>query len=364
MSDESFAGDVAGAGQRESTSAAGGRIFSGMQPSGEAHLGNYLGALRQWVRLQDDHECFFCIVDEHALTGEVSPEELPRRVLDMAVSFLAVGLDPERSTIFVQSDVPQHTELAWLLNTVTPVGHLERMTQYKEKSARLDSIPAGLLNYPILQAADILLYRAALVPVGEDQIQHLELTREIARKWNSRYGEFFPEPSPIMSDAGRIVGLDGSAKMSKSLGNTVGILATPEEIHARVRTAVTDPQKVRKNDPGRPEVCNVFSLHRHFTDARTTERIDVGCRSGELGCVECKGILANSISEHFAEVRERAIALQERPGRIREILEAGAERARAEASATMDEVRRRMGMLWREAPDRAESFSTSDSQRS
>lgn len=318
-----------------------------MQPSGEAHLGNYLGALRQWVDLQEKHECFFCIVDEHAITGDHTPEELPDRVFDLAVSFLAVGLDPERSTIFVQSDVPEHTELAWLLNTVTPVGHLERMTQYKEKSARLESIPAGLLNYPILQAADILLYRASLVPVGEDQIQHLELTREIARKWNARFGDFFPEPEAIMSPAGRILGLDGNAKMSKSLGNTVGILAEPDEVWARVRTAVTDPLKVRKNDPGRPEVCNVFTLHTHFTDPDRIPDIETRCRTGTRGCVDCKRILADSIIEHFAPARERARELAAHPGRVQEILEAGAERARIEAKATMREVRERMGMLWR-----------------
>jgi tryptophanyl-tRNA synthetase len=229
------------------------RVFSGMQPSGEAHLGNYLGALRQWVALQEEHECFFCIVDQHALTGDFVPADLPDRVYELAVSFLAVGLDPERSTIFVQSDVPEHTELAWLFNAVTPVGDLERMTQYKDKSSRLESIPAGLLNYPILQAADILLYRATGVPVGEDQLQHLELAREVARKWNARFAEgFFPEPAPILGTAGRILGLDGGAKMSKSMDNTVRILAEPDEVWARVRTAVTDPQRVRRDDPGRP----------------------------------------------------------------------------------------------------------------
>lgn len=326
-----------------------GRIFSGMQPSGEAHLGNYLGALRQWVRLQEEHECFFSIVDQHAITGEFSPGDLPERTLDLAVSFLAVGLDPERSVLFVQSDVPEHVELAWLLNAVAPVGELERMTQYKDKSARLESIPAGLLNYPVLQAADILLYRASLVPVGEDQVQHLELTREIARRWNHRFGPFFPEPEAILSDAGRILGLDGSAKMSKSLGNTVGILAGPEEVWDRVRMAVTDPQKVRRNDPGRPEVCNVYTLHTHFTAPDRLPDIAGQCRAGTRGCVDCKRILADSIVEHFAEARERAAELRARPGRVREILEEGAVRARAEARVTMEEVRARMGLSWRTA---------------
>jgi tryptophanyl-tRNA synthetase len=322
-----------------------------MQPSGEAHLGNYLGALRQWVALQEVHECFFCIVDQHAITGEVGPSELPERVFDLAVSFLAVGLDPERSTIFVQSDVPAHTELAWLFNAVTPVGDLERMTQYKDKSSRLDSIPAGLLNYPILQAADILLYRARAVPVGEDQLQHLELAREIARKWNARFESpgFFPEPAPILGDAGRIMGLDGGAKMSKSMDNTVRILAEPDEIWSRVRTAVTDPQRVRRDDPGRPEVCNVFTLHGHFTDPELLPDIEAQCRGGTRGCVDCKRILAESVALHFAPVRERAAELRAHPGRVREILEAGAARARAEAAVTMERVRGAMGLRWRDA---------------
>lgn len=324
------------------------RVFSGMQPSGEAHLGNYLGALRQWVELQETHECYFCIVDEHAVTGgDYAPAEFPDRVFDLALSYLAVGLDPERSTIFVQSDVPAHTALAWLFNSVAAVGELERMTQFKDKSRSLESVPAGLLNYPVLQAADILLYRAAWVPVGEDQLQHLELSREIARRWNARFGDFFPEPQPLIGGVGRILGLDGGSKMSKSLGNTVGILAGPEEIRARVRTAVTDPQRIRRTDPGRPEVCNVFTLHGLFASADEVEDIAVRCRDATRGCVDCKQILADRISGHFAGARERARELSARPGRIREILDAGAERARREAARTLGEVRERMGMRWR-----------------
>jgi len=328
------------------------RVFSGMQPSGEAHLGNYLGALRQWVEMQDDYECLFCIVDEHAIVGDTEPETLPRRIFELAVSFLAVGLDPERSLLFVQSDVPEHTELAWLFNAVTPVGDLERMTQYKDKSAALESVPAGLLNYPVLQAADILLYHATHVPVGEDQLQHLELTREIARKWNARYGNgeaFFPEPRPVLSEAGRIVGLDGEAKMSKSLGNTVGILAEPDEIRERIATAVTDPQRVRLSDPGRPEVCNVYTLHTHFTDEERLPDIAHQCRTAQRGCVACKGILAESIVEHFRPMRERAAHYREHPDEVRAILDEGAERARIRARATLREVRERMGLDWRRA---------------
>ncbi len=325
------------------------RVFSGVQPSGEAHLGNYLGAFRQWVALQDSYDCLFCIVDQHAITGEYDPKLLPTRIFEMAVGLLAVGLDPDRCSIFVQSEVPEHTELAWLFNAVTPVGELERMTQYKDKSARLTSIPAGLLNYPILQAADILIYRADAVPVGEDQLQHLELSREIARKWNAKYGDLFPEPQAIVSGMGRIMGLDGEAKMSKSLGNTVGILAEPEEIRARIRTAVTDPQRVRKQDPGRPEVCNVYSLHEFFTPADDLADIAQQCRTARRGCVECKGILAENIAREFGPFRERAAYYRDRREEVMEILALGARRASSIARRTMAEVRSRMGMDWRTA---------------
>ena len=323
------------------------RILSGVQPSGEAHLGNYLGAFRQWVDLQDSYDCFFCIVDQHAITGQYDPALLPQRIFDMAVSLLAVGLDPARCSIFVQSEIPEHTELAWLFNSVTPVGDLERMTQYKDKTARLTSIPAGLLNYPILQAADILIYQADAVPVGEDQLQHLELAREIARKWNGEYGQLFPEPQAIVSGTGRIMGLDGEAKMSKSLGNTVGILAEPEQIWDRVRRAVTDPQRIRKTDPGRPEVCNVYSLHEFFTPAEDLPDIAEKCRTAQRGCVECKKILAENIAREFRPFRERAAHYRDHPQEVLAILAEGGERARGIAKGTMEVVRERMGMDWR-----------------
>jgi len=329
------------------------RVFSGMQPSGEAHLGNYLGALKRWVEMQDEYDCIWCIVDDHAITSGGNPADLPKNTFDLAVSFLSVGLDPSRSILFVQSDVPEHTELAWLFNAVTPVGDLERMTQYKDKSKQFESVPAGILNYPILQAADILLYRADVVPVGEDQRQHLELTREIARKWNAAYGDLFPEPDATIGDVGRILGLDGEAKMSKSLGNTVGILAEPEAIWGAVRMAVTDPQRVRRDDPGRPEVCNVFTLHSHLTKSvqgpDKVEEISHLCRTAGIGCVDCKRILADSIEEEFEPMRERAAALRARPSEVREILDDGASRARAIARETIGEVRERMGLDWRKA---------------
>jgi len=326
------------------------RVFSGMQPSGEAHLGNYLGALRRWVEMQDEYDCIWCIVDQHAITAGGNPREIPGNVLDLAISYLAVGLDPERSIIFVQSDVHEHTELAWLFNAVTPIGDLERMTQFKDKAKRFESIPAGILNYPILQAADILLYKADAVPVGEDQKQHLELTRDIARKFNSTYGETFPETEPLIGkDVGRIMGLDGEAKMSKSLDNTVPVLAEPDDVWAKVRTAVTDPQRVRKSDPGRPEVCNVFSLHKFFTDEATRADIDARCRAAEIGCVDCKRILSDNISEAFAPFREKAAHYKANPGEVRQILDEGAHRARAIARGTIEEVRAKMGMDWRHA---------------
>jgi tryptophanyl-tRNA synthetase len=267
----------------------------------------------------------------------------------MAVSLLAVGLDPDRCSIFVQSEVPEHTELAWLFNAVTPVGELERMTQFKDKSSRLESIPAGILNYPILQAADILIYQAEAVPVGEDQLQHLELSREIARKWNAQYGELFPEPQAILGGTGRIMGLDGDAKMSKSLGNTVGILAEPEEVWSQVRTAVTDPQRIRKDDPGRPEVCNVYSLHEFFTDSAELPDIAEKCRTAQRGCVDCKKILAESIATEFSPFRERAAHYRAKPEVVMEILDQGAKRAGSIARNTMEQVRKRMGMDWRRA---------------
>ncbi|MGB1657187.1 MAG: tryptophan--tRNA ligase [Longimicrobiales bacterium] len=328
------------------------RIFSGMQPSGEAHLGNYLGALRRWVGMQDDYDCIWCIVDQHAITAGGDPAEAPGNVLDLAISFLAVGLDPDKAIIFVQSDVPEHTELAWLFNAVTPLGDLGRMTQFKEKSAGVESVNAGLLNYPVLQAADILLYKADGVPVGEDQKQHLEMTRDVARKFNAAYGETFPETEPLIAeDVGRIMGLDGEAKMSKSLDNTIPVLAEPEDVWAKVRTAVTDPQRVRRDDPGRPEVCNVFTLHKFFSDDATRVDIDAQGRAGTIGCVDCKRLLSDNISDAFAPFRERAAELHAHPDRVREILDDGAARASRIARETMAEVRERMGLDWRSAID-------------
>lgn len=322
------------------------RVFSGIQPSGELHIGNYLGAVKNWVALQDRFECFICIVDLHAITQPYEPAALEERTLEMAVGLLAAGIDPGRTTLFVQSHVPEHTELMWALNSVTPVGELERMTQYKDKSQRVESVPAGLLNYPILQAADILLYRADTVPVGEDQVQHLELAREVARRFNARFNTtFFPEPQPLLTTAARIIGLDGQAKMSKSLGNTIGLLESPEAVWEKLRPAMTDPARKTRKDPGTPEICNIYALHQQFSTPEQVTMVAEKCRTAGWGCLDCKRVLADNVIAAFAPMRERAAALTANPGRVREILAEGARKARAEAQRTMAEVSRIMGFL-------------------
>ena len=324
------------------------RIFSGIQPSGELHIGNWLGAVQSWVNLQHSYQSLICIVDLHAITGKYDKDTLAQRTRDMAIGLLAAGIDPGQATLFVQSHVPQHSELQWLLNSVTPLGELERMTQFKDKSQKFESVPAGLLNYPVLMAADILLYRADLVPVGEDQVQHLELTREIARKWNAEFGrgdDFFPEPQPLLTEAKRITGLDGQAKMSKSLGNTIGLLDSPEEIWQKLRPAKTDPARVTRKDPGNPDICNIFHLHKYFSPPETVSLVAGNCRGAKWGCLDCKRVLADNMIATLAPIRERALQLQDEPGRVDEILAAGASAARRRAAETLREVRDRMGFL-------------------
>ena len=322
------------------------RVFSGIQPSGELHIGNYLGAVKNWARLQHEHEILICIVDYHAITQDYDVEALQKRTTEMAIGLLATGIDPEKCTLFVQSHVPEHTELAWVFMAVTPLGELERMTQFKDKSKKQGSIRAGLMNYPVLQAADVLLYKADKVPVGEDQVQHLELMREISRKWNARFGDaFFPEPEALLTQARRIVGLDGQAKMSKSLGNTIGLFEEPESIWELLRPAVTDPARVKRSDPGDPDKCNLYSLHKHFSSATEVTMVASNCRSAGWGCLDCKRVLSNSIASSFEPIRDRAAELQAHPGRVLEILNDGAGKARSIAVETMGEVRERMGLL-------------------
>ena len=322
------------------------RIFSGIQPTGDLHIGNWLGAVRNWVALQDRFDSIFCIVDLHAVTLPYEVASLAARTRDMAIGLLAAGIDPERAILFVQSAVPEHAELDWLFTTVAPLGELERMTQFKDKTEKLESIPAGLLCYPILQAADILLYRANKVPVGEDQVQHLELTREIARRWNSAYAAndaYFPEPQALLTPASRIKGLDGKAKMSKSLGNTIGLLESPEDIWAKLRPAATDPARVTRKDPGTPELCNIYALHQHFSTPETVTEVAEKCRSAGWGCLDCKRRLADAMSATLAPIRARAEELKQSPDAVDTILTRGAERARGIAGETLHEARRRMG---------------------
>jgi tryptophanyl-tRNA synthetase len=329
------------------------RVFSGIQPSGELHIGNWLGAVQNWVNLQQSYDCIYCIVDLHAITAKYEHETLALRTREMAVGLLASGVDPDRATLFVQSHVAEHAELQWLLTAVTPIGELLRMTQFKDKAQRFESVPAGLLNYPVLMAADILLYHADLVPVGDDQTQHLELTREIARKWNTEFGggqDYFPEPQPILTEAKRIMGLDGQAKMSKSLGNTVGILDSPEEIWQKLRPAMTDPARVTRKDPGNPDICNIFQLHKYFSPPETVATVAENCRGAKWGCLDCKRVLADNMIATLAPIRARALELNQRPERVDQILGDGAAAARRIAKQTMREVRQRMGFLQLSVP--------------
>jgi tryptophanyl-tRNA synthetase len=324
------------------------RIFSGIQPSGELHIGNYLGAVRNWVALQEQYESFFCVVDYHAIIAPFAPDDLRRRTREMAMTLLAAGLDPAKCTLFVQSRVPEHTELEWIFNTVTPLGELERQVAYKEKAARQEQVMAGLLNYPVLQAADILLYLADTVPVGEDQIQHLELSRVIARNWNSRFAPdvpYFPEPQPKLTPTRRIPGLDGQAKMSKSLNNTIGLLESPDEIWAKLRPAVTDPARIKKTDAGDPDKCPVvFGLHKAFSPAATVAEVDANCRGAKWGCIDCKKVLLESMNTELTPIRTRAQELAANPALVDAALDAGAEKARTVARQTMKDVKARMGM--------------------
>ena len=323
------------------------RIFSGIQPSGELHIGNYLGAVKNWVRLQHQYPTIVCIVDYHAITVPYEPELLRTRRRDMAISLLAAGIDPDVASLLVQSTVPEHTELAWIFNTVTPLGELERQTQFKEKAQRQESIGTGLLTYPVLQAADILLYHADLVPVGEDQVQHLELSRVVARRWNAAFGggeEYFAEPKPLLSPNPRIMGLDGQAKMSKSLGNTVGLLEEPAQVWEKLRPAVTDPKRVKKTDPGTPEVCNIFHLHKAFSPAATVEHVAVQCSTAGWGCIDCKKVLHENMTGELVPIQARAKELKARPSLVDEALAKGTERCGAMAEQTVRDVRHRMGI--------------------
>jgi tryptophanyl-tRNA synthetase len=320
-------------------------VFSGIQPSGGFHIGNYFGAVQNWVALQEQFRCLYCIVDLHALTQSYDTGEMAGRVETLAAELIASGIDPNRSVLFVQSHVPEHAELAWILSTVAPYGELSRMTQFKEKSQREpDNINAGLFGYPVLMAADILLYRATRVPVGDDQVQHLELAREICRRFNARFGEIFPEPLPMHTKATRILGLDGKQKMSKSLGNSVQISDEPDVIRAKIKNAFTDPLRLKKADPGHPETCYVCSLQGYFASPEETAQYHDNCKSARWGCIDSKKALAENMVKRLAPIREKAAEWKAHPERIRQVLGDGAQTARVLAHDTMDKVRAALGL--------------------
>ena len=322
------------------------RVFSGVQPSGLPHLGNYLGAFRNYIALQDDGDAIYCIVDYHALTSTHDPERIRNNTRDMAITLLALGLDPERSVLFRQSDRPEHAELAYLLSTVVPVTWVERTPSFKEKKRdQPQDVNHALLTYPVLQTADIAIYHARRVPVGKDQAAHLELAREIVRAFNRRYGEYFVEPEAVFTDSPVILGTDGVQKMSKSLGNTIEILADEDVVRKQVMSMVTDTQRIKRTDPGRPEVCNVCQLHRFFgTDY---ESIWDGERTARTGCVDTKKLLAERMLAYFADARARRRELEARPDYVEDVLRAGAAKLAPLAAQTLDEVHQRMGLARR-----------------
>jgi len=320
-------------------------VFSGIQPSGIVHIGNYVGALRNWVEMLDRYDCTFCVVDLHAMTVPYDPQQMRERVYSTYVVNMAAGLDPARCRLFVQSHVPEVTELCWILMNCAAIGDLSRMTQFKDKSEKLKGqVNAGLFTYPVLMAADILLYKAEVVPVGEDQTQHLEFAREVARRFNNRFGPTFPEPKPLYSDVPRLMGLDGKDKMSKSLDNYISLLDEPDLIWDKLRTAATDPARVRRSDPGTPEICNIFTMHRAFSPAEDVEWAADGCRTAGIGCIDCKRRLAENMTAELAPLRERYHELAAHPERIRDAMRESAEQCRAIARQTMDEVREKTGL--------------------
>lgn len=321
------------------------RVFSGARPTGRQHIGNYLGAIENYVALQAEAECFYCIVDYHALTTLEQTERIARNTREMVLDWLAAGMDPQRAVIFAQSDVPAIAELHLLLSMVVPLAWLTRAPTFKEQSeAHPENVNYGLLGYPVIMAGDILLYKADTVPVGEDQLPHLELAREIARRFNHRFGETFPVPQPRLTAFPRIMGIDGVNKMSKSLDNHIELADTPEDLRTRVLSMVTDPQRRYRTDPGRPEVCNVYTLHTSYSTPEEQGQVYERCTNALHGCVECKEWLARNLDAALAPFRARRAEYAARPERVDEMLGDGAARARRVAGETLREVRERMGL--------------------
>jgi tryptophanyl-tRNA synthetase len=323
------------------------RIMSGMRPTGNLHLGNYFGALENWIRLQNEYDCFFSIVDWHALTtGYEDTSGIKDNVMEMAIDWLSAGLDPKKCTIFLQSNVKEIAELHLLLSMIVPLSWLERCPTYKDQLVQLKEkniTTYGFLGYPNLQAADILVHKASIVPVGEDQLPHLELSREIARRFNFIYGDTFPEPQAKMNQIKQLPGLDGR-KMSKSYNNTIALSDSPDTIREKVRQMITDPEKIKKNDPGHPDICAVYAFHKVFSE-KTHEETHSVCKTGGIGCVSCKKDLAENIIEYMAPMYERRQMLLNDKESIMEILRAGTKRAREEARVTLAEVREKMKLM-------------------
>jgi tryptophanyl-tRNA synthetase len=321
-----------------------GRVFSGARPTGRQHLGNYLGAIQNYVALQEEYDCVYCVVDLHALTTLEDTEKLRQYTYDMVLDWLAAGMDPSRTIIFVQSHVHQVTELHTIFSMFTPLGWLLRLPTFKEKARQQpDNINYGLVGYPVLMAADITLYKADTVPVGEDQLPHLEFTREIVRRFNHLYGPVLVEPQAKLTPFRRVLGIDGVNKMSKSLDNHIELASGPEELWVRVRMMVTDPQRRYRTDPGRPEVCNVFTMHTYFSPNEVAQ-IEVDCRGAAIGCVDCKKIFARNLANHFAPFREKRAQLAANPNHVWEVLADGANRARNIAAETIRQVKEAVGL--------------------
>jgi len=323
-----------------------GRVFSGARPTGRQHLGNYLGAIKNYVKLQDEFDCIYCIVDVHALTTMETTMDLKSNTLEMALDWLAAGIRPEESIVFIQSHVPEVMELHTFLSMVTPLGKLTDLPTFKEKvRENPNNVNYGLVGYPVLMAADIVLYKANFVPVGVDQAPHIEFTREVARSFNFRYGKnVLLEPQMKVTTVPKVLGIDGQKKMGKSLDNHIEIASTPEETQKRVMQMVTDPARIKRTDPGNPDICNVFSMHKIFSSKEEVERINVECRNAGIGCVDCKKMYAKNLNDHLAPFREKRAVLAEKPQAIWDILDDGAKRAQVIARETMREVREAIGL--------------------
>jgi tryptophanyl-tRNA synthetase len=323
------------------------RVLSGMQASGKLHLGNLVGALSNWVKLQDKYDCYYFVADWHALTtGYADPSSIKESTKDLLINFLAAGLDPEKCTIFLQSRVLEHAELHLLLSMITPLGWLERVPTYKEKQQELkdrDLSTYGFLGYPLLQTADIIIYRAKYVPVGIDQIPHLEISREIARRFNYLYKEIFPEPEALLTEFPKVVGVDGR-KMSKSYDNAIYISDTPENIEQKIRTMVTDPARIKRTDAGNPELSPVYQLHKIFSSKEEQEEVAKGCRTAGIGCIECKKILIKNVFRVMEPIWTKRNELISNPGVLNEIVDRGTEKAKKIAGETMRLVREAMGL--------------------